>query len=384
MIAFLKRAFIDPFASPDRFRLYLGTVLGCSAFSGLILYFAFDFLSHGPWVLAAYFLTKSIFGNIFLMPFLFWLAQRFPERPYFIGLLILQGIILLPLIVTPLDQLSMLSLAFLFSLLFSLFSASFWLLYHVLVIHSSSDANLGNEVSIANIGSSIGSMIGYFIGGLIFAFLPGTWFVMLCFAGLLGSSILLLSAIPLESPVQTRSGNVFQSLFHKPWQSVNTMLDGASHFLISFFAPVWLGFIGLSSVATGIVSALGIACKIASSPFTGHWFHTTKMREGKVGATLITAGWAPWAVIQSPFVLLWSYFFWTTGSHMFAVGLQSRWYTDKTYANMAAREVALGIGRSLTCILALILIHIDIQYFFLMALGLALSMILVTSKESKV
>ncbi len=383
MFEILRKAFIDPFTSGGRMRLYLGAVFGCIGFAGLIMYFAFDFLHQGPVVLAAYFLTKSLIGNVFFMPALFWAAQRLPERAYFTWLMVIQGIVLALMVFVPFDDMEVLHRAFAFGLLFTLFSGPYWLFYHALMIHSSTDHNLANEVSIAAIGTSIGSIFGYFIGGIIFAFLPGTWFVMFCFVIMVASAALLVSAIPKEPPASARKGSMLRSLLSRPWRSLNTVMDGALNFLTSFFEPFWLGFIGLSSVATGTVTALGVLSRLVLSPITGHWFHTTKLRESKVGSAMITAGWVPWVAVQSPWVLIWSFFFWTTGSHMYSVGLQSRWYQDKTYANMGAREICLGVGRTITCILGLILIHMNVTAFFAMALAIGLTAFLVTLRESR-
>jgi len=372
---------LAPFASPERARLYVASIIGCFSFSGLLLYFGFDFAQQTPWVLAAFFLPKTAFANILVMPFLFMLVQKIPQKHYFAGLVAIQFICLVLLITLPLNSIPPIHKAAAFGLLTSFASMPFWILFHTLMIHSISDENLGNEVSVANIGISIGSILGYTAGGLALAYTQGHIFIIACFIFLTLSTAMMIFSLPRQENFKQKS--FFQALTARPLRSLNTILDGTFTFLTSFFAPVWLSAIGLGGLLTGLASAANAFLKFFVSPLAGYWIAGSNAKETRVGAIMKITGWIPWILTLNPLALIWSYVFWGMGYHLFATGLQSRWYKERDIANMAARECCLGIGRTLTCLAAIPLIYIDIKLFFVMAITLTILTYLVSLRESR-
>lgn len=359
----LQKAFIAPFQSKMRRSMYIAAILGCFSFSGLMFFYGFDYLDKGPWAVAIYFMAKTVSGMMLMMPFLFFLFQKMKKKSFFTLLFILQTLCILFLILIPYDQALPEASAFINGILFTIISAPFWALFHIMMIQSSSDENLGNEISVALIGINIGNLLGSVSGGLALAFLPGYLYMLFCFAAFVVATTLLAKTIPEEGK-RIEQKTMLESITLKPWRTINTMLDGSFHFLGSFFLPVWLGFIGIGSVMTGFLAGANILSRLIISPFAGHLSLGSKAMESKIGAILKTIGWGPWLFTLSPFNLIWSYLFWNTGQHLYAVGLQSRWYKEKTYNNMAAREFLLGVGRGIACVIAVPALYTAPVLFF--------------------
>lgn len=151
-------------------------------------------------------------------------------------------------------------------------------------------------------------------------------------------------------------------------QLAATAQEGVFQFLIGFFAPVWMYVLGIKSVTMGLLLSLQGVIKLVLSPIAGHLFHENKSRDIVFGACIKPLGWIPWILVQAPWVMVISSAIWTTGMHLYAVGMGSRWYQQRCLASQAVREMALGLGRIICTLLAVpVLYMMGVQAFFILA-----------------
>lgn len=382
MNTLIYKAFVAPLKSPERTKLYIASIIATFGFSGAFLYLAFDSGSKGLDVMMSFMLSRTIIVDIILMPFAFLGLRKFSNSRFFKFLFACQVIVLGLLLWADTLVMSDVTGAFVSSVLLAAMMLPFWISYHAVMIEFTSDDNSGNDVSVSLIGMGIGTILGSFCGGVALEYFQSNWYIVLSMIAIFAGTILQMTLVHKDN-FNLKGGRIIDSFIKRPHRTANTMMDGVCGFLIVMAAPVWLGAIGMKGFGTGIAAALQTLLKILLSPFTGVLTNAGKGRETTYGAMMNTFGWLPWLLIQSPWVLVWSYALWGMGYHLYGVGLQSRWYQERTYANMAARELCLGIGRLLACLFCLPLVYVNIWLFFAVCTALTFGKYLISRMEAK-
>ena len=259
--------------------------------------------------------------------------------------------------------------------------------YHVSMMLHTSDSNRGSEVALGEAGHTTGGVLGSFAAGIALAF-SAKYFVLL-FASLivpLATASIMWSLIKHERELQSKGIPFFENdhslksclyEFRKnPANSYSTMAEGCFNAVTFITMPVWLKILGLSGLAVGTINALRVILQLLLAPFLGWLVYRDNGNEVKIDAILNFIGWLPWLIIQSPVLLLYSLIFWTSGTYLYASGLMCRWYESRTLAGMAAREVLLGIGRTLALIIVTPLMFFSLQSFISAAIFISGVMIL--------
>ncbi len=312
-----------------------------------------------------------VFSNLFYLPALFTLLSRIEGRPFLGGVMILQ-FASLAFLLSHSDILIIDSFkdGICVAILFALVSEPFWMAYHGLMLRLTTDEDRGHQVSMAELGMRIGGIIGSLGAGLALSFFPGQIFPLFCGATLLlstaGFFLLLLSRAPDER-MRISFLSLFVHIIRNPMISMCTLVQGMMSALTGVLAPVWMSVIGFSGILAGLLMALQIVARLVAGPLAGQWFHDDKGRELRVGALAHAAGWLSWIITSNPLAMIWSAFFWSAGSHMVNIGMDGRWYKSKSLANMASREICLGIGRLSLLPIILILFTVSIKLFFVFA-----------------
>ncbi len=385
MRSLFHTAFIAPFKNRERARLYFATIFGCFGHSGSSLFLTYDYATADPALVLAFMTGSILIMGVLLFPLLFMLAAAAGRRTLITTLAVIQILALGSAF--PVEHLFSHPVvsAFAIGLILALISAPLWITYHILMVHHTSDDNRGNEVSIANLGISIGAIMGSLSAGFALYFDVVNGYILTCLLFILCATTAMSLMIPRDDmpAAHHKKINIYGTLVRRPWRTLNTIMDGCFNSLIGYLSPVWLKMIGLSGLGVGLVTACQFILKLFISPLTGHWIRRNNGHESQIGSALNIAGWLPWLFSATPFNLVWSYLFWGAGQHMYSVGLQSRWYEDRTYENMAAREVCLGIGRYATILAALPLIYGNIGMFFVFAAALTTVKFIISSRESR-
>lgn len=375
MKTLLTRGFIRPFTNLSLYPTYLGTFFGGIGFAGLFAYLAYDYAQLGLIPLLVFFLARFSFSGFILNPAAYYGFYKLKRTTACGLMLVAQAGALAILCVYPQliagqgdDAISLIIAA----LLISLISFPFWVLFHVNMITHTSDSNVGNEVSITDILYFSGSTLSIIGSGFFLTFAPGFTFILLCGIALLAGSLCLTLAGKKDdmSVIRDKPFNMLQSFRDNKAQLTGTTSEGMFQFLTSFFVPVWLWAIGVSGVMMGFMMALKGALKFVSSPVAGHLFHQKRGRDLIIGAALKPLGWIPWLLLQSPWMMLVSGFFWTLGAQLFSTGLNSRWYQGRCLSAQAIREMALATGRCIMAVITMPILYIlGAHSFFIAAMA---------------
>jgi hypothetical protein len=238
---------------------------------------------------------------------------------------------------------------------------------------------------MAEIALSLGSILGSVIGGIALKFTLGPCYIAGCFQTVI-ASIFLFVGILRRSHIERkpyRLSQVIHKIMESPSRTINTMLLGAGHFVVSFFAPVWMALIGISGLGTGLVMGVQTAFKVFMSPVVGHLTNANKAHETIIGSILILFGWVPWVISRTHWLLIPSSMLWFSGQHFLAIGNASRWYAGKSGAHLSAREISLGIGRLITCSIAIPLLFVEPVYYFAFVCAISALAVAASFYESK-
>lgn len=383
----IRLGFIEPFKSPTLLGIYIASIFGVAGFIGAQIYLSFTLASQGPENIIVFFLARFGTTNLIWLPFLFYIFERWPLR-IFVTFQITLSLITLGIIFfysdTLLDRADLMA-AFVLGLINTALPAGFWTMYHSLMTTSATDDNHGNDVAIADVAITLGNVVGSVFAGLGLVYMADYWFLSVCLI-LIFISIFILAYVLKAYPRQQSPYpflSIYKAVLIKPRRTLNTIMQGASQLLVTFFAPVWMAIIGLGGLGTGLIMALQTSLKIIMSPIVGHMTNQSHGKEGIIGTSIKTAGWLPWIISQSHWLLLPSSILWFLGSQFYNIGIASRWYMERSTVYTAAREVCLGIGRIVAVVLLTPLLYLDPAYFFIGAALISALSIWSSMSESK-
>jgi hypothetical protein len=176
---FLKKSFIDPFASMERAMLYLCAFLGAFGSYGLLIYLAFDYTQDDLTPVISFFMSKIVISHIVIAPIILIFIRRYLNGFVFAGLNVLQWLGMLGLawaigFVNPLDPIH----TFLIGLVISMITEPFFAVYQMMMIRLTTDENRGHEVSMAELSLKVGIVSGSISAGLMLTYLPGMVFLI--------------------------------------------------------------------------------------------------------------------------------------------------------------------------------------------------------------
>jgi MFS family permease len=374
-LSFLHRSFIAPFKNSELLINYFGIFIGAFGFAGMMMFFAYDFAQYGAFIVTLFFTVRFFVANILCIPFIYFMFHRYKIKVGYIVIVTVQVIVAFYLYFFAqflhgnVNWISTIEAA----LIFSLMSVPFWSSFHLNMLCFTSDQNRGNEVSVSQLVSFLGSMSGTLFSGFALAYLDMRYSMLGLFIILLLSTLIMafISWKKDMSFLLNRPFNLIEAARTKKLQLLATMQEGVFQFLIGFFAPVWMWVLGIKSVTIGLLLSLQGIIKLCLSPIAGHLFHENKSRDIVLGASIKPLGWLPWIFIQAPWVMLISSSIWTVGMHLYSVGMGSRWYSNRCLASQSIREMALGVGRIICVLIAVpLLYNWGPQKFFILAFAM--------------
>ena len=347
--AILHAGYIAPAANRNLLILYLGAALGVFGMSFLDVFMSVNLYSHGMWALVSYFMVRVVGNAIIGMPVGFHLISKCTPRT-----LLKIGALYLACTITPLVLLQGHIPNYVTAALTSLIYVPFWLVYHSSMLEYSSSHNRGNEVAVGHLCMALGCIVGGALAGV------AMYYDMMFFQGcLIGFTLVTAATLSLITFAQRnnlfhKSGHedaqaccIRDALSHDKQLTALTVLGSTHSFATTALWPVWLTVIGASGLAVGILYAATVGLKLIISPLVGHFANLRKSSDLTTGTWIQAAGWLPWLFSMNPMTTLISSAFFSGGSHFFNVGLETRWYDNKTLTHLAAREITLGLGRLL-------------------------------------
>ena len=364
--ACILKSFFEPLRHKGLLYLYLATILGLFGNAVLNIYLAFDLASLGFEGMMTFFIVGTIFLNFFCMPLGFMTLNNVRAKPFFQTLLAMQMCLLIWLIILP-QNLSVIAITLFTGLLMS----PFWILFHTAMLSFSSLDNTGNEVGLAHLSMTIGTVVGAIIAGILLTCNLSRETIII----IGGSSIFAATALMVLFStrlglfnLQDQFKDTFKTILRPPQQTLSTIADSLHSIATEALWPVWIKMIGAGGLAVGLLTAFTVAMKFLLSPFSGYLTNKHKGYDMKTGALIKICGWVPWFLSLNPLTSLISSIFFASGSHLFRVGLESRWYNEKTFSHMASRELWLGLGRLIGYAVLIPILFFAHEYFVITGL----------------
>jgi hypothetical protein len=341
--------YIKPICNKSLVGVYLATTLGIFGMSLLDVFLAFDIASLGMGALLAFLLLRIGAANLVAMPLGLMALSKFSWHSVFIVFLLLQLSVLV-IVFIPLFEMPQ----YLTAALIANTTIPFWVLYHAMILNHSSIENRGNEVSVAHLSMTLGAVAGSVTAGFLLHLDVSDHLVMI-----LGSVLVICASSALYYFSTYKKGSFVNSKAMRrlagpgllkaaklnPTVSKATLAEAVHDTAIWILWPVWLKVVGAGGLAVGILQASNVGVKFIISPIVGRFINLKNGYDSMFGPFIKLFGWLPWLVSNNPLVSLCSCVFFAAGSHTFKVGLETRWYENKTLSHLAVREIVLGIGR---------------------------------------
>lgn len=371
---FLYNAFILPCRDPKLAYLYVASMLFAFSSSFLDLFIVIDLMDMPMQDMMTYLILKNA-GVSALVSVLFWMVAKFGGKllyPLFISL-ITGGVLFCVLWPAPLSPLQL-------GAAFVIVNSPFWALYHVFFAISISDENVGNEVSLAGTGMTVGIALGFLAGGFVQSLEAEFIGTLIGFIGMAGGTLMMiLHAYKMRLKKLLRESGALdetlgQAFIRCRYRSLGTFMEGIMQMGGGSLWVIFLKLAGISAAAVGIWNAVMVLVKIFFTPIAGSLINHGKRREMLLGSVLNTFGWVPFVLTTT--MALPAMYIWSVGNQLYSSGLGSAWYQSRTVSSMMAREILLGVSR-LICIppLVLLLYH-DTDYFIYVMVGLSALMII--------
>lgn len=359
---FLYDAFVLPFKDGARAFMYFVSFFFALGFAFLDIFIALDTAALGPRELTEYLVSK--FGVILVvMPFALFLIGRIPDKLLFslfllstltgLGYIIFKGGIL-----TPLEA----------GFLYGLTVSPFWAIYHVMFATATSDANIGNEVSLAGTGMTVGMTFGSVLGGLCSQFELQTLGMIIGFSVMICSTaILIFRALKTNFSKQLREiGALDETMWHAlkrcRYRSVGSVLEGVMQLPTGNLWVVYLSLSGIAAAAVGTWTAFMVAVKVFFTPYAGALVNHGRRREMVLGSAFNLFGWAPFMFVTNLFTLSFMNV-WAVGMQLFQTGLTTAWYNSRTVAAIMVREILLGLARTSALFVLIPILYADPETF---------------------
>ncbi len=371
---FLYNAFVLPCKDVQRAYLYFTSIIFAFSSAFIDLFIVIDLIDLSAFEMIQYQIVK-LGGVSLLVVLILWMITKYGGKVIYPFITAMLSSAMVFCIFWPYDltpwQLGM---------IFMLVNAPFWSLYHVFFAISVSDENVGNEVSLAGTGMTVGMALGYFAGGFFQAIGIGMFGLVLGFGGMaIGTCMLIYHAYKLKlRRLIIASGSLTETLpeaFKRcRYRSLGSILEGLMHIGGGSLWAIFLSFSGITATAVGIWSALMVLVKVIFTPIAGSLINHGKRREMFWGSFVTSIGWIPF-LFTTTFALP-AMYIWSVGNQLFSSGLSSAWYQSRTIASLIAREIILGIVRVIFIPPMVLILYASTDYFIYTMVGIAVIMVI--------
>lgn len=368
--AFLHRAFVAPWSSPQRAATYAGMFFGVAGFNLLALLFSWQLAAAGLRDLLIFWAVYFFVSGPVLTPLLYGLYAKHgvkKARLVYIGCLLPGFAALIP------GGVAMSAIAN------ALVSMPFWTAYHLTLSGHSTDDNRGHEIANAYIANAVGAVTGFMIGG---ALANSTHLsIGLGFAAMALGLLLILTVLPPPHKGEDKAfwHDFRDHLFSRDMRMAMTVGQGGYDIFSSFILPSFLQLIGTNAMGAGVVQTLRVGLGSLVAPAIGHIVGKGKHHELRWGSLLYVPAWAAMLLpLPLPVQLAIAIAFWTVSTRAYGIGLDAAWYRLRTPGSLAARETLLSAGRIPFLLAFVPVMFISTKYYILLALayGFILAMVM--------
>ena len=372
----LYNAFIAPIKDQKMSSLYAALGTGVFGFAFIDLFFILSLASLGAPSLIVFFTLRFVLANLMMHPAITIAHNALGFRTTVISLSTVQALIM---IYVAFDQTALTS-PYLAAIFLAIANTPYWHFYHLVMTQKTSDHNRGNEVSIANILTSLAAAGGSIIAGTFADFHlndTGQWTgtLIIILATILMGRMVIITQDNKNNMTRTAKTSVLIMIARlklSTMKTASTIFFGVHQALTSFLLPVWLFLLGFDGLETGLILAATILLKLIFSPFVGHLANQGAHKDIRLGCALKIIGWTPWLIITDPLLFGWSLTFWALGAHFHDTGIISRWYAARYNEDISGREMCLGMGRIIGTVAGVSILFNAITVFPALGLMIAL------------
>lgn len=359
--------YIKPICNKSLVGVYVATTLGIFGMSLLDVFLAFDIAMLGMGTLISFLLLRVSIANLIAMPLGLMALSKFSWHKVYLVFLLLQ-LFVLAMVFFPSLGLPQ----YLVAALIANTTVPFWILYHAMILNHSSIENRGNEISLAHLSMTLGAVAGSVAAGFLLHWDISEQIVMLLGAVLVicaSSALYFFSTFKKDRmansiSMQRLAGpGLIKAAMLSPPVSKATLAEAVHDTAIWMLWPVWLKIVGASGLAVGVLQASNVGVKFIISPIVGRFINLKNGYDSVYGPLIKFFGWLPWMFSHNPLVSLCSCVFFAAGSHTFKVGLETRWYENKTLSHLACREIVLGVGRFIAVLFFVPILFYKPDYF---------------------
>lgn len=342
---FFYDAFILPFKDPARGYIYFTSFFFAFGFAFLDIFLALDIGALGARELTNFMVAK-LGGISVIIPIALLLIGRVSDKVLYPALLLVTatGLFHHFLADSPASALQL-------GLFYACAVSPFWAMYHAMFASVTSDSNIGNEVSLAGTGMTIGMTFGSVLGGFFSQMELDSASVIIGFSIIITSALaLILKAFKTGfSNALKETGAMDESLIDAlkrcKFRSVGSFLEGLMQPPTSNLWIVYLSLAGIGAAAVGIWQAIMVLVKVVVTPLAGSLVNHGRRREMMLGAGLNMLGWTPFLYGVTSFFVLIFMNIWAVGLQLFSTGLTSAWYGSRTVSAIIVREMLMGVAR---------------------------------------
>lgn len=346
LLRFLYNAFVLPFKDRSRAYIYFVSFFFALGSAFLDIFIAIDVAALGAAELTRFLVGK--FGLIMvLIPIGVYGIGRVKD-PVLYGAYLLLVVCALGFIMAQGGQVSPLEAG----LLFAVAVSPFWAVFHVMFATATTDDNIGNEVSLAGTGMTVGMTFGFVLGGLC------SQYDLEAIGMIAGFGVLIVSTAALVLRAMTtgfsrnlrESGAMDETLFGAfkrcRYRSIGVFLEGIFQLPSGNLWIVYLSLSGIAAGAVGIWQGVMVLARVVVTPFAGALVNHGRRREMLLGSGLNLLGWTPFLYGVTTGAVLVFMNVWAVGMQLFSTGLTSAWYSSRTVSGIMVREIVMGMGRT--------------------------------------
>ena len=371
---FIYEAFVLPFKDGRLAYIYFTSLLFSFGFAFLDMFLLLDISKMSMEGMLQYLCPKYFFLLTIVTGTIFCVSRYNPKLVY----ATIATILAAALIYTYIKQDSLTPLEI--GMLYGLFTSPFWGIFHVIFAVSTSKSNIGNEVSLAGTGMTLGTSAGFLAGGLFLGSAYQEFALIIGFSFIATATFcLILYAIKLRLRTYLRGNGALdesmkEAFLRCRYRSLGSVFEGIFNLCAGNLWIVFMAFNGIAAAMVGVWNALMIVIKIIFTPIAGSLVNHGQRREMLLGSSLTALGWAP--LLFTNALILPAMYIWSIGAQLYATGLSSAWYSSRTISSLMVREIILGITRVSFLFVLVPLLYADSFYFVAISVFFAVLMVI--------